>query len=165
MGFMQNVIDSPHGSLVQNLPTHPHSMAPLVQQLSSPPMAPFCKGKPPTHSPPHGSLVQRELSAQLTEGLSVRATICYIENELSYPLRHFVTPPLTIRGGMISGCTTSLYHKEKQRMEHAIGSPHGSFLQKPADAPATHGSLLQKPADSPPTPWLPCAKGAVSAAD
>ena len=34
-----------------------------------------------------------------TEGLSVRFLIYYIDSGLSYPLRHFVTPPLTIRGG------------------------------------------------------------------
>ena len=35
----------------------------------------------------------------MTEGLSARFPICCIEIRLSYPLRHFVTPPLTIRGG------------------------------------------------------------------
>ena len=48
------------------------------------PLAPLCKGS-----------CQR----QLTEGLSVRFLIYYIDSGLSYPLRHFVTPPLTIRGG------------------------------------------------------------------
>ena len=72
-----------------------------------------------TPPPPHlGSLVQRELSAErLTEGLSARFPICLIKDQTSYPLRHFVTPPLcqkgevskgeppplTIRGGIVGG--------------------------------------------------------------
>ena len=41
----------------------------------------------------------------LTEGLSVRFLIYYIENRLSYPLRHFVTPPLSKKGGMgVASC-------------------------------------------------------------
>ena len=59
-----------------------------------------CAKRTDTTSPTPGSLVQRELSAQLTEGLSARVSFFFIENGLSYPLRHFVTPPLTIRGGM-----------------------------------------------------------------
>ena len=37
--------------------------------------------------PHHGSLVQRELSAQLTEGLSPQSLIYLIKNRPSYPLR------------------------------------------------------------------------------
>ena len=46
----------------------------------------------------YGSLVQRELSAQLTEGLSVYGSICCIETRSSYPLR-------------LAPLDTSPYHK------------------------------------------------------
>ena len=53
-------------------------------------------------------LVQR---GEVKGGLSARFSICFIEIRFSYPFRHFVPPPLTIRGGMIGGCDTSPYHK------------------------------------------------------
>ena len=105
-------------------------------------MAPLCKGKLPTHTPLHGSLVQRELSAQLTEGLSVRATICYIENGLSYPLRHFVTPPLTIRGGMVVGGFVPPVKKGKQEGGiNEVLSVRRAKDKKPAQA--TQGAYIE----------------------
>ena len=40
-------------------------------------------------------------------------SIFFIKNQTSYPLCHFVTPPLTIRGGMIGGCNTFPDYKER----------------------------------------------------
>ena len=91
---------------------------PFTSAPSTPPtMAPLCKRCPapvPRHNslvqklsartrPHHSSLVQRELSAQLTEGLSPQSPIHFIKNRPSYPLRHFVPPPLSKRGGMERG--------------------------------------------------------------
>ena len=77
-------------------------------------MAPLCKERRHKLIHNYGSLVQRELSAvRLTEGLSVRGSICCIESGLSYPLRlaPLDTSPLSKRGGMVGGCDTSPYHK------------------------------------------------------
>ena len=67
------------------------------------PWLPCAKGA--VSAPPHpGSLVQRELSAQLTEGLSVRFSICHIEDKISYPLR-------------LAPLDTSPYHKGRHGRE------------------------------------------------
>ena len=50
-------------------------------------------------------------------------SIRFIESRLSYPLRHFVTPPLTIRGGIKGARTTSPCHKGR----------HGSALSFPME--------------------------------
>ena len=63
-------------------------------------MAPLCKGQRRKPHPNHGSLVQRELSAQLTEGLSVRIPIprknavgSTLPRRLSGFSPHSITPP------------------------------------------------------------------------
>ena len=63
-------------------------------------MAPLCKGQQRKPHPNHGSLVQRELSAQLTEGLSVRIPIprknavgSTLPRRLSGFSSHSITPP------------------------------------------------------------------------
>ena len=65
----------------------------------------------------------------MTEGLSARFSICLIEIRLSYPFRHFVTPLLTIRGGMIGGCDTSPLSKRggmiKAMLSHHRGGRRG----------------------------------------
>ena len=64
----------------------------------------------------------------MTEGLSARFPICCIEIRLSYPFRHFVPPPLTIRGG-IGGCDTSPLSKRgdmiKAMFPHHRGGRRG----------------------------------------
>ena len=75
-------------------------------------LAPLCRG---TLSA--APLVQR---GEVEGGLSARFPIClktpssnpclYL-SRTSYPLRHSVPPPLTIKGGMRTGRATSPYHK------------------------------------------------------
>ena len=62
--------------------------------------------------------------------------ICAIEIRLSYPLRHFVTPPLTIRGGMRGGATPP-YHKirggmvgQKRKPDKVLRSRYAFRLNK-----------------------------------
>ena len=80
---------------------------------------------------------------------------------LSYPLRCFAPPPLTIRGGMWVSATTyhkgrhgvsaTTYHKERhERRRDTAPAPTTAPLCKKLSEPAT------------PTMALPCAKGAVS---
>ena len=91
-------------------------------------------------------------------------SIRFIESRLSYPLRHFVTPPLTIRGGIKGARTTSPCHKgrhgsalsfpmermRKRRTAHTMGplrkscrrtpAPHlGALVQKKLSAKLTEG--------------------------
>ena len=59
-------------------------------------------------------------------------SIYFIENQLSYPLRHFVPPPLTIRGGMEGAFDTYPYYKGR-RGSASVPPPcllHGSFVLK-----------------------------------
>ena len=65
----------------------------------------------------------------LTEGLSVRFLIYYIESGLSYPLRCIAPPPLTIRGGRGWLRATSL--SERGRKEGRRRSAlYGSLVQR-----------------------------------
>ena len=56
----------------------------------------------PAHAP---HFVRAKSASQVTPFLQIDfgVSICHIENGLSYPLRHFVTPPLSKRGGMGEG--------------------------------------------------------------
>ena len=110
---------------------------------------PCTKGNSASRTPHHGSLVQRELSAAWqTEGLSVRLPIYYIEIRTSYPLRHFVTPPLTIRGGF--------YHSSlvQEMREREIISRFFILLQRLHDEDILVRLLGRKLLKTDPTPFI-----------
>ena len=77
-------------------------------------------------------LVQR---GEVKGGLSARFPICLIEIRLSYPFRHFVPPPLTIRGG-IGGCDTSPLSKGGDMIK-AMLPHHGGGKRGDKNARAT----------------------------
>ena len=91
------------------------------------------------HASNHGSLVQRELSAQLTEGLSPQSLIYLIKNRPSYPLR-------------LALLDTSPF--QKGRLEEDVPCAKAAAHARPH-----HGSLVQKRRRMPAHAITPLCKG------
>ena len=144
--------------------------------MRRPPRLPFSsftallyKEKQPTYAPPPWLPCAKGAGMRsMTEGLSALFPICHTKTDLLIPSVSLCsTPPLTIRGGM-GGRQPPPRHmallcKERQRKPHPN---HGSLMQRASAqaallimAPLYWGCLRQLS----PTPWLPCATGAVSA--